>query len=98
MAKLNDAIVWRGGKSTETRTVETRDVEIEGNHSGLTRLQRLVSFSHYMSSKGGGTTAVKLEIGPASFSQVIRAMLDADRDATITAFASAVLDANKKKK
>lgn len=95
--KLNDAAVLRGGISTDKRTIETRTVEIEGRRPGLEGIMRLISFRLYMASKGGGTTSVKLEIGPKSFAQVLGAMLEADREATIDAFARAILDDKKKK-
>lgn len=96
MASLKDAKVWRGGISTDRRALETNDVDVEGSYRSLAAFRPILKVRHRLASKGGGTTAVTLEIGTGSFSQIIAAMLEADREATIAAFARAVLSTKKK--
>ncbi len=80
MTKLNDAKIYRGGRTARTYRLETEQATLETGNNCIRLL-----FS--MSSKGGGTTDVNAEIGVEGFPQIIEIMAKIDRQRTMSAMA-----------
>lgn len=95
MVTLKDAGVWRGGVTSPYTSLETMSIDAKAVSAGRRGRGPQVRLHHTMSSKGGGTTSVDVDIGVASFVELIFEMLKADRDATINAFAKAIIKTSK---
>jgi hypothetical protein len=56
----------------------------------LVKVEQSISFTFCLSSKGGGVTEVKVEIGPDDFAAIISVMINADRGRAMRDIASAL--------
>lgn len=79
--QLKGATVKRCGVTARYLNHETRDVRCEAD--GAT-----VKFRFEMSSKGGGTTAVQLEVGPRDFTTMVEAMCAVSRSTAMKVIAA----------
>lgn len=78
MKQLANARVFRGGKTSNYLQDEHTTVSI-GTNGEAFRMR------FEMKSKGGGVTLVFVDVGSPDFGQVLSAMADADRSATMGA-------------
>ncbi len=70
--KLNHTKVYRGGlTSNDGLGLETENVTVSAES-----WQKGVGFVFHLASKGGGTTVVRLEIGPDDLPEILTAFLE----------------------
>jgi hypothetical protein len=86
MADLQDVQLWRAGVTSNYLHKENRSVDASGYPKGIRNGGPCLTITHNLSSKGGGTTSVVVDIGIGSFAEVVFAMMAADREATLRAF------------
>jgi len=94
MEKLESARVWRGGASTQF--VAESDYQVHARTGGATVEENDVesfTISTMIGSKGGGVTAVGIEIPAAEFDTLAALMFDVAPEAATKAFAKALLRA-----
>ena len=56
---------------------------------GVHIVEGSLALSLHLDSKGGGTSDVRVSVGPSDFEELMSGMLDTDFDATMKAFARA---------
>lgn len=89
MGKLTNVRVWRGGLMSRYLYEEPGSVSCEGHKLSRRLGVPCVTINHCLASKGGGITDVYIDIGKEAFEALMLEMLKADREAALTAFASA---------
>lgn len=85
--RLQRARIRRGGRTARQWRNENAPVDLYA-HSVENGFDLLFS----LASKGGGTTDVRLTIGPEEFSKIIKAMVETDRQAAMSAMAHNLLE------
>lgn len=91
MGYLKQAKVYRGGTSSPYRRHETSQVY-------LTRFGEACRLSFTISSKGGGTTEIYVDIGPDDFREVATMMTLADRLSGTNALSAVLAEALAKQR
>lgn len=74
--QLKSAMVFRGGRTANSKTFETNEVNVRNENEKM-------SFRFSLASKGGGITDVTLSVGPDDFAAIIASMMNADRARTL---------------
>ena len=88
---LEDAAVYRGGRSSMMGYRETKEVKINNNdeerinNNDPYATAEWVMFTFEIRSKGGGKTAIGLKVGPKDFPLILEAMTVADPTASLNA-------------
>jgi hypothetical protein len=83
--ELTDSQVYRGGKTSNDRTAETRNMSLVASQSSTMPSFTLV---FDLASKGGGTTVVSTRIGLGDFATILSAISFAHRDVSIRLMAA----------
>ncbi|WP_428428243.1 hypothetical protein [Pararhizobium sp.] len=92
MPTISKAEIWRGGETSNKVTKERRSVYVgTGGPNKDRETDAGVTVHLSLKSKGGGVSNVAVFFPPTTFDAVVREMVKTDREATIAAFAKAVL-------
>ncbi len=82
MEKLVNSQVFRSGQTARSWNAGTHEVKVQGDPPSH------VVFRFDLSSKGGGVTEIKLEVGTKDFPALLAAMVSADRTAAMLQMAN----------